>query len=120
MALAQDPPEERDPADCVAGLEEPVALRAAVDLGTDAQLVAQAHLEPARGAPGRHAGVEQLVDAAQEEVERLGGVTLLQRPIDELRAVPGRRGHLEVVRSPSQACCIVTWVTTSNVRPFAS
>ena len=97
VAAAQDPAEQRDPADRVVGLQQPVALDAAVHLGADAQLVAQPHLEPAGDAARGHPGVEQLVGAAQEEVERLGRVALLERAVDELRAVPGRRRHLEAI-----------------------
>ena len=47
--------------------------------------------------PGRHAGVEQLVGAAQQRVQRLGGVALLERAVGQLGEVPGGRGALEAV-----------------------
>jgi len=97
VALAEDAAEARGPANLVARLEQPVALYAAVHLRADAQLIAEAHLEPASHASGVHPGVEQLVGPAQEHVERLGRVTLLQRAVQQLSAVPGRRRDLEAI-----------------------
>ena len=65
----------------------------------------EVHLVPARDAPGRHPGVEQLVGPAQQRVQRLGGVALLERAVGELGEVPGRRGDSRASRAgPSQAC----------------
>ena len=58
-------------------------------------VVGQAHLVPARDPAWRHPGVEQLVGAAEEEVERLGRVALLERPVGQLGQVPGGRRRLE-------------------------
>ena len=74
-----------------------VALDAAVDLGPHAELVGEVHLEPAGDAAGRHPGVEQLVAALEQRVDRLGGVALLERPVGELGEVPGGRRALERV-----------------------
>ena len=96
-ALAEDAAERRHPAEALVGLEDPVAFDAAVDLGPLPELVEQVHLVPARDPPRRHPGVEQLVGAPQERVERLGGVALLERAVRELGEVPGRRGRFERV-----------------------
>ena len=113
--------ERRDPAEPLVGLEHPVALDAAVDLGALAELVEQVHLVPARDAPGRHPGVEQLVGAAQQRVQRLGGVALLERAVGQLGEVPGGGGRSRANRAGcSQAWPTLTWVTTSKVRPRAS
>ena len=58
------------------------------------------HLVPARHTPGRHLGIEQLVRPAEERVERLGGVTLLERAIGQLGEVPGGRRRFERVAEP--------------------
>ena len=73
------------------------------------------------GRPGRrHAGVEQLVRAVEEVVQRLGGVALLERAVREPAmyqavAVLSRRS-----RRPSQASPTWASVTTSKVRPRAA
>ena len=79
--------------DLVAGLEKPVALDAAVHLWADAKLVTEAHLEPAGHPAGVHPGVEQLVGAPEEQVERLGRVALLEHrgALDQLDEAPVRR-----------------------------
>src|SRR4051794_720290 len=87
-AVAQDAAERRHPAEPAVGLEAAVTLDASVDLGPDAELVGEVHLEPARDPTRLHARVEQLVAALQERVDRLGGVTLLEAPVRELREVP--------------------------------
>ena len=94
-ALAQDAAERRDPAEALVRLEHPVAFDAAVHLGPLAELVEQVHLVPARHPPGCHLRVEQLVGAAEERVQRLGGVALLERAVGQLGEVPGGRGGLE-------------------------
>ena len=96
-ALAEDAAQRRHPAESLVGLEHPVALDAAVDLGADAELVEQVHLVPARHATRRHPGVEQLVGASQQRVQRFGGVALLEAPVGELGEIPGGRRALEVV-----------------------
>ena len=96
-AVAQDAAERRHPAEPAVRLEHPVALDAAVHLGSHAQLVEQVHLVPAGDAARRHAGVEQLVGPPQQRVQRLGRVALLERAVGELGEVPGRRRGLEVV-----------------------
>ena len=96
-ALAEDAAERRHPAEPLVGLEDPVALDAAVDLGPLAELVEQVHLVPAGDAARRHAGVEQLVGAPEQRVERLGRVALLERAVGELGEVPGGRRRLERV-----------------------
>ena len=79
------------------GLEHPVALDAAIELGPDPELVGQAHLEPA-GDPARgHPGVEQLVGALEEQVERSAAMALLERAVGQLGEVPGRGRRLERV-----------------------
>ena len=96
-ALAEDAAERRDPAEALVRLEHAVAFDAAIDLGADAELVEQVHLVPAGDAARRHAGVEQLVGAPQERVERFGGVALLEAAVGELGEIPGRRGTLQGV-----------------------
>ena len=88
-ALAQDAAQRRHPAESLLGLQDPVAFDAAIDLGALAELVEQVHLVPARDPTRRHPGVEQLVGPAQQRVERLGSVALLERTIGQLGEVPG-------------------------------
>ena len=95
--LAQDPAERRHPAEALVRLEHAVALDAAVDLGSLAELVEQVHLVPAGDPAGRHPGVEQLVRPAQQRVERLGRVALLERAVGELGEVPGGGRRFERV-----------------------
>ena len=79
------------------GLEHPVALDAAIELGPDPELVGQAHLVPA-GDPARgHPRVEQLVGPFEEQVERFGGMALLERAVGQLGEIPGRGRRLERV-----------------------
>ena len=95
--LAQDPAERRHPAEALVRLEDPVAFDAAVHLRPLAELVEEVHLVPARDPSGRHLRVEQLVRPAEQGVQRLGGVALLERPVGELGEVPGRRRRFERV-----------------------
>ena len=92
--------ERRHPAERLGRLEHPVALDAPVHLGPLPELVGEVHLVPAGDAARGHAGVEQLVGAVQERVQRLGLVALLERAVGELGEVPRRRGALEVVAQP--------------------
>ena len=94
-ALAQDAAQRRHPAEALVGLEDPVALDAAIDLGALPELVEQVHLVPAGDPARRHPGVEQLVRAAEQRVERLGRVALLERPVGQLGEVPRRRRRFE-------------------------
>ena len=96
-ALADDAAEWRDPAETLLRLEHAVALDAAIDLGAHAELVEQVHLVPARDPTGRHARIEQLVGAAQERVQRFGGVALLETAVRELGEIPGGGGTLQGV-----------------------
>src|SRR3954452_8634736 len=96
-AVAQDAAERRDPAESLGRLEDPVAFDAAIDLRALTELVEQVHLVPARDAAGSHLRVEQLVGTTEEQIERLGGVTFLERPIGQLGEIPGGRGRFERV-----------------------
>ena len=96
-APAQHAAQRGHPAERLGGLEHPVAFDAAVDLGALPELVGEVHLVPAGDAARGHAGVEQLVGPVQQRVQRLGGVTLLERPVGQLGDVPGGRGALEAV-----------------------
>ena len=64
------------------------------------ELVREVHLVPARDPVGRHPGVEQLVGAVEQVVQRLGRVALLEAPVRELGDVPRGRGALERSRRP--------------------
>ncbi len=55
------------------------------------------HLVPARDPTGRHARVQQLVGAAQEGVQRFGGVAFLEAAVRELGEIPGGGGTLQGV-----------------------
>ena len=94
------PPEGRDPAERARCLEHAVALDAPVNLGPLAQLVGQVDLVPARHAAGGHARVQQLVGAAEERIQGLCLVALLQAPVRQLRDVPRGGRALEVVAEP--------------------
>ena len=96
-APAQHAAQRGHPAEGLGRLEHPVALDAPVHLGPLAELVGEVHLVPAGDPPGRHAGVEQLVGAAQEGVQRLRRVPLLERPVRELGEIPRGRRALEAV-----------------------
>ena len=87
--IAQDAAERRHPPEPPVDLEDAIAFHASVDLGPDAELVCEMHLEPAGDAARGHPDVEQLVGAPEQRVHRLGGRALLQGPIGELREVPG-------------------------------
>ena len=94
-AFAQDAAKGRDPAEPLVGLEHAIAFDAAVDLGTLSELVEEVHLEPAGDAARRHPGVEQLVPTAQQGIDRLRGVALLERTVGQLGEVPGGGRGLE-------------------------
>ena len=101
--LAQDAAERRHPAIAFIRLEHPAALDAAVELGPHPELIGEVELEPAGDPAGRHTGLEQLVGASQEQVERLGRVALLEAPVGELGEVPRRRRDSRESRSRSHA-----------------
>ena len=82
-APAHDATERRHPAVRLGRLEHPVALDTPVHLGPLPELVREVHLVPAGDAAGGHAGVQQLVGAVQEGVQRLV-VALLQPAVGEL------------------------------------
>ena len=100
-ALADDAAEWRDPAEALLGLEHAVTLDASIDFGTHSQLVEQVHLVPARDPAGGHARIQQFVGAAQERVQRFGGVALLETTVRELGEIPGGGGTLRGSRAGS-------------------
>ena len=79
------------------GLEHPITLDAALDLGAHAKRIGQAELEPARDTGGRHTVVEQLVGAAQQRIDGIGVRALLDGTLGQLGQVPRGGSRLKPV-----------------------
>ncbi len=120
-ALAHDAAERRHPAEALVGLQDAVALDAAIDLGARARArragASRTSARPGR-APSRHRAARRRGAGARTAARRRGAPPGCGRPARPgtrpSRRSPGRRAGC------SQACPTLTWVTTSKVRPRAS